>query len=259
MNTPAPTRREFTAGILGSLMTYTVLESAFAHRAFAAPVQPVTEHWAKRLNELSQDVKGTKISPVQWQDMTHELFNQVELNELLTLIDFQRVKQGFDYPDAGPKQVHVKFPEVEGLPTEYLYDRKVFGLKQGRAIMPHSHINMCTMHLIIEGELDLKHYDRIEDEGSHLIVRPTIDRKATVGTNSTISDQRDNIHWFKALTPIAHTFDIVVWNIDPENAIEGKLEWLDAEAAEKIGDGELRMAKMEYDDAVKKYGKEMHH
>ena len=254
-----PTRRQFSSAVLSSLMTYALLETVFEKRAFAAAVTPITDHWAKRLNELSNDMKGDKISQVQWQDRTTELFGQVDLDELLTFIDFEKVKKDFDYPDAGPKQVHVKFPDVEGLPTEYIYQRKVFGLKKGRAIMPHAHLNMCSMHLVIEGEFALKHYDRIADEGEHLIVAPTIDRVARVGSNSTISDQRDNIHWFRALTDVAHTFDIVVDTLNPQLDYDLKLEFLDASAAEKIDGDHLRMAKMSYDDAVKKYGKEIHH
>jgi hypothetical protein len=252
-------RRGFNYAVMKGLMTYAFLETVFEKHAFAEPVKPITDHWSKRLNELSLDMKGGKISQVQWQDMTSELFSHVELEELCRFIDFEKVKANFAYPEEGPRQVHVKFPEVEGLPTEIIYQRKVFGLKKGRAIIPHSHINMCSMHMIIQGEFDLKHYDIIHDEGSHLVVRPTIDRIARVGSNSTISEQRDNIHWFRALTDIAHTFDIVVDSLHPELDFSLKLEFLDPLAAEKAGDSALRMAKIPYEEAMRKYGREIHH
>ena len=59
---------------------------------------------------------------------------------------------------------------------------------------------MATSFLVLKGKFEGKHYDRVEDTDSHMIIRPTIDREFGVGECSTISEHKDNVHWFKATT-----------------------------------------------------------
>ena len=64
--------------------------------------------------------------------------------------------------------------------------------------MPHGHDNMCTGFIILRGDFIGKHYDRVEDNKDHYLIKPTIDRTFKPGECSTISDHKDNVHWFKA-------------------------------------------------------------
>ena len=69
---------------------------------------------------------------------------------------------------------------------------------------------MATAFLILKGTFRGRHFDRLEDDGQHMIIRPTIDRGFAVGEHSTVSDYKDNIHWFTATSEPAFIFNIHV-------------------------------------------------
>ena len=60
-------------------------------------------------------------------------------------------------------------------------------MKKGRSIVPHGHDNMCTGFIVLRGDFAGKHYDRVEDNEDHYLIKPTIDRTFKPGECSTIS------------------------------------------------------------------------
>ncbi len=216
---------------------------------------PITDHWAKRLHEYCQDLDKEYISPGEWQDHVEQLFAHIELNELLKFIEFEKLIQGFEYPDLGVNTKAVRFPKLDGLPENTLFYKKIFGLKKGRSIIPHGHSNMASAHLVLKGDFSLKHYDKIQQEENHLIVKPTISKQIHPGSCSTISDERDNIHWFIADSETAFTFDVIMLNL---NQAAYDIQNLDMLEAELIGEGLMRTPILNVETALKKYGK-IHH
>ncbi len=95
------TRREFSQQALGSLLTYSLLETLFAHDAFASEVRPKTVEWLAGVNALGQDVQGQKLPQVEWQQQVEKLFSRVNLPDLLQLIDFDRLTKGIKLVDRG--------------------------------------------------------------------------------------------------------------------------------------------------------------
>lgn len=251
----AQNRREFSKQILGAALNYFLLESLFNSQAFAKPVAPIANHWAKQLSEICNDLKQEKVSPILWQSQVEKLFNHIELPELLKFIDFNALTRNFDYPDLGVNTKIINFPELEGLPEKTVFLKKIFGMKKGRAIIPHGHSNMSSAHLVLKGEFTLKHYDKVAEEANHLLIKPTIEKTAGVGSNSSISDEKNNIHWFIANTEAAFTFDVIMLDLG------GKaydIHNIDIAAGEKTGNGLIRAPKMDVDTALKKYGKQHH-
>ena len=55
------TRRSFNRKLLGSLMTYGLIETVFSRGLFADAVKPVVQKWLMDLNDLSKDLKDQKI------------------------------------------------------------------------------------------------------------------------------------------------------------------------------------------------------
>ena len=126
-------------------------------------------------------------------------------------------------------------------------------LKKGRSIVPHGHDNMCTGFVVLRGEFEGKHYDRIEDKGDHYLIKPTIDRLFKPGECSTISDHKDNVHWFKAVSETAFVFNIHVngYNMDSKKA--SRRVYLDPEGEK--GEGGLIVAKkISSTECHKKFG-----
>ena len=211
-------RRSMCKGTLGSMLTFTLLESLFQHDAFGDEVKPLINKWVSDLDALGRDVKGQNISQILWQQKVEELFARVELNELLRLVDFDKLTKDIKIPDQGAKSLGFRFPEVEGIPKQLVFGKQIFALKKGRSVVPHGHNNMATAFLIVQGDLHGRHYDRVEDEKQHIIIRPTIDRSFKPGEYSTVSDYKDNIHWFKANSEVAYIFNIHVNDTRPNSS-----------------------------------------
>lgn len=249
-------RRELLKSLAGSVASYALFRTLFTRDAFAAEIRPVTSAWLKGLHEMSLDLKTGKITPGQWQVKIDELFDRVEVGELIAAIDFDRLTQGFEYPDLGVNTKWVKFPELEGLPKDLAFYSKIFGMKRDRAIIPHGHHNMVSCHYVLQGELRLRHYDKIEDDGTHMVIQPVVDQAARVGSHSSISDEKNNIHWLTATTETAFTYDVLIVDL---NGQKWDVDNIDPHGAEKIAGGRLRVRKLGVDEALQKYGKEAHH
>lgn len=249
-------RREFTKGILATVTSFALMDSLFAFDAFASPVKPIADHWALSLQEYCSDLKKQSISPIEWQERVESLFDRIELEELLKFIDFKNLQKGFQYPDLGVATRPVKFPRLSGLPERTAFVKKIFGMKKGRSIIPHGHSNMASAHLILKGDLHLRHYEKIREEENHLVVKPSIDRIISVGDHSSISDEQDNVHWFIAQSEAAFTFDVIMLDLDGEHY---DIHNLDIKEKVDLSNGMLRVPILDVETALKKYGKEMHH
>ncbi len=245
-------RRQFGQISLGSLLTYTLLETIFTRELLSAEGKAVAQKWLKDLEQLGQDVKGQKLKQTEWQTKVEELYATVDLPDLLTFMKFDELAAGAKFAKQGEQSLRPTFPEVEGLPKQLVFGHQIFALKKDRSVVPHGHNNMATAFLILKGDFHGKHYDRLEDEADALIIKPTIDRAFTTGEYSTVSDMKDNIHWFKATSETAFIYNIHVMNVDPSKAGAGRV-YIDPEG-ESLSDGRIRAKKVSAIDVLRKYG-----
>lgn len=248
-------RREFTKGILATVTSFALMDSLFAFNAIGKDIKPITDHWAIKLNEYCSDLKTNSISTIQWQKQIEELYAKVELQDILKFIDFDNLIKGFEYPDLGVSTKPVKFPKLDGLPDRTVFVKKIFGMKRNRAIIPHGHSNMASAHLILNGEMHLRHYEKIQRDGQNLIIKPSIDRIAKVGESSSISDEKDNVHWFVANTETAFTFDVIMLDLNNKSY---DIHNLDIYESEDLKNGMLKVPILDVQTALKKYGKQHH-
>lgn len=245
-------RRDFGKQALGSLLTYSLLETVFSSGAFSAEIAPIAAKWLAEINSMSHDLKGEKLTQTDWQDKVEQLFQHVNLAEFLSFIDFEKMTKDLQFKDLGERSLKATFPKVEGLPTELVFGHQLFALGKGRSVVPHGHENMATSFLVLQGEFEGKHYDRLEDHKDHMIIKPTIDRKFVAGEYSSISDHRDNVHWFKATNNPGYIFNIHVLNVDPKINHSGRV-YIDP-FGEKLADGKIKADKIRAADAFKKFG-----
>ena len=246
------TRRDFGQHTLGALLTYSLLETLFSRDAFSAEVKTLTARWMKDLNDLCQDVKGQKLQQTDWQTKVDELLAQVDLADALKFIDFDKLTADLKFKGQGELSLRAKFPQVEGLPTSFVFGHQVFALAQDRSVVPHGHNNMATAFLILKGTFRGRHYDRLEDEGQHFIIQPTVDRTFAAGEHSTVSDFKDNIHWFTATSERAFIFNIHVLGVDPAKKNTGRV-YLDPNG-EKLSGNRIRARRVSSSEVYKLYG-----
>ena len=245
-------RRGFGKQVLGSLLTYSMLETVLSTNALADAVKPIAAKWLADVNQISVDLKGEKLKQVQWQAQVEQLFAQVDVAEFLSFVDFEQLIKTVQFRERGEKSFRATFPKVEGLPTDLVFGHQMFALRKNRSVVPHGHNNMATSFLILQGEFEGKHYDRLEELEKHLIIKPTIDRKFVRGQYSTGSDHKDNVHWFKATSETAFIFNIHVLNIDPQVKRSGRV-YLDPDG-EALSGGRIKAEKLKSADAFRRYG-----
>lgn len=248
------TRRSFNRKLLGTLAAYGLIETLFRHDAFAAAVKPAVAQWLRDLNNLSRDLKvGHKLKDTEFQAKMEELYRHVNLPELLQLLDLEKIARMTRLPDNGPASVGIDLRKVEGLPEQLSFGKQIFCLKKGRSVVPHGHNNMCTGFIVLRGTFAGKHYDRVADEPGHYLIRPTIDRPFGPGEFSTISDHRDNVHWFKATSDTGFIFNVHVIGYDPAIDLPAGRVYLDPDG-EKVQGGLIRAKRMTSSECHKKYG-----
>ena len=97
------TRRNFTQQTLGSLVTFSLLETLCRHDLFADEIKPITVKWLASVNELGFEVKDQKIEQVDWQKKIEELFVKVELADVLKYVDFERLTKDLKFVDNGAR------------------------------------------------------------------------------------------------------------------------------------------------------------
>ncbi|MEX0979101.1 MAG: hypothetical protein WDZ48_09630 [Pirellulales bacterium] len=246
-------RRTFNAQALGSLLTFSLLETLCRYDLFADEIRPNAIRWLADVNQLGADLKGQKLEQLAWQKKVEELLPQVDMTALLELIDFERLTSKISFAERGERSLRLSFPKVEGVPTELSFGKQIFALKEGRSVVPHGHNNMATAFLILKGDLRGRHYDRVQDEPGYMIIKPTIDRKFTPGECSTVSDYKDNVHWFQALTEQAFIFNLHVMGVKPGTTLPTGRVYVDPHG-ESIDGGLTRARRIGFKEANQLYG-----
>ena len=104
-----------------------------------------------------------------------------------------------------------------------------------------------------EGNFRGRHYDRVEDHSDHYVIRPTIDRAFKPGEFSTISDHKDNVHWFTAESETGFIFNVHVVETNPENTKRPGRVYVDP-MGEKLAGGLIKAPKISYGKVNQLYG-----
>ena len=188
-------RREFHAKLISSAITFGLVELLWSRDLFAEPVKPTIDKWMVELAEMSKDLKGKKLTDLEFQTKMEDLYKRVDLKALSSLIKLDEVEKTKKLPDNGAGNYGFDLSKVEGLPANLMFGKQIFACKKGKSIVPHGHSNMCTGFIVLKGKWHGKHYDRLETHADHYIIKPTIDREFEPGDLSTISDHKDKSRW----------------------------------------------------------------
>jgi hypothetical protein len=244
-------RREFHGRLLGSALTFGLLEMLWGNDLFAADVKPDIGKWFRDLNALGRDLKGRKLKDVEFQSKMEELYKKVDLPALLQFVQLDKIAER-EPPDNGAFSAGFDLGKVEGL-GQLTFGKQIFCVKKGRAVVPHGHENMCTGFIVLRGAFRGRHYDRLESNADHYIIKPTIDQEFKEGGVSTISDHKDNVHWFTCQSDTGFIFNAHFIGYDSTITTPSGRLYLDPEG-EKLQGGLIKAKKMTSAECHKKYG-----
>lgn len=247
-------RRNFTHSMLGSLLTFSLVKSLDKVDVLANPRRPILRKWLIEMEHVTQQLRRGEVKTIQWQRQIESLLSRVELNDLLSAVNYDRLAKIAVFPEDHESVEDVDFTHHVGLPAELSFAPYFYAMKKGTAIVPHGHRNMASMHMMLKGQAHGWQFERVYDEPRYLTIKPTVDKTLEIGAVTTISDQRDNIHWFKALSEPVFMFNIGVFGINPSASFSGR-DYVDPLGGEKVGDGLIRARRIRMKEAYKLYGK----
>jgi len=244
----------FVSQKLHSLLTFSLVKTLSGGDLLAESMIPITERWLGEVEEISRGMKNQQVKQSEWQQKMDEIFARVDLADLLRAIDFDRLSKRIKFLDNREAVKAINLPKMTGATEKWAYTTSLRGLKRGQAVVPHCHRNLTSMHMPISGKLHARHYDRVADEPKHLIIQPTLDRILRLGEAATTSDDKDNVHWFKAMSDEVFAFNLRVISINPCLGFTGRQFYLDPDRGQKVKDDLIRVRQIGQKEAYKLYG-----
>lgn len=205
-------RRDILAAF-GAFSTYAFVREA---RATAAAIDSrlSAKRWIDRQDELARSLASGAISGGAWHDAVNDLARSVDIGQLLA--EIRMGKSG----DAGPPFMrdpvkrNIHFIDETGAPRRLAYAAATFSFGPDNVITPHAHKHMASAHMVVEGRVRIRTFDRVGDVDGGILIRPTGDQIGEPGTAAAMTTAKDNIHWFVAASPRAMTFDVIVDGLD---------------------------------------------
>jgi hypothetical protein len=224
-----------------------------ARRALAEPLRGAVVPGLHAMNELARQLRHGDLRPTDWQDEMARLVAGLPVAEAVQALDLDRLAATLELPDDRALVRELSFPELDLSLREAGLRPRLFALGPGRAIVPHGHHDMVSMHWVLHGAMHGRHFDRLEQTRDHVVMRPTLDRVLRPGAATSISDDRDNIHWFVAVDGPALALDVIVSHLHAEGP-HGRF-YVDPRAAQALGDGRLRAPILSPANARRRYGR----
>lgn len=244
-------RRSLLAGT-GALTAWALLEAVGGTRALAALPSANARGWLAEQEAIAQALRAGQLRPAAWQMAVERLGAGVDRTELLAQTDFARLRAGFDFKDGQPSKRFVSFPADAGIP-KLSYGLAFFGFRKGQVVTPHGHRNMVSAHMAVAGAFRARTFDRLRDEDAALILRPATDLRMQVGDSSTMSSERQNIHWFVAEADESATLDVIIDNLDPGAPDRYVIDLVDPAGGQRLGDGTIRAPLIDWAQSLARY------
>lgn len=235
-----------------SIMLASLAVLLWRKKALAGPLQHDLVKWINDVNSMALDLKNEQLSALEGQRALEGFYESIDFVDLMRFIDFDRLAAATEFPPRGEKPQRIAFPLIDGMPSEFYFHADSVGLKRGRSIPPHGHNNQVTSFLVLQGEFHGRNFEG-HDDGHDVILTPTIDAVFRPGGHSSISDQKDNAHWFTAVSETAFLFDLAIINLHTQPSAGNGRVYLDLRGGD-LGDGRICAKRTDGDTCYAIYG-----
>lgn len=243
-------RRDFCLSSLSGFAVYALL--AEARGAVPQDTRISARGWVLRQDELARSLAKGTISQVQWHDGVNALAREVDVSALAA--ELRRAELRYAGAPFGhdPQKRFVSLRDENGAPIRVAYGAALFSFNKDSVITPHAHKHMASAHMVIEGKVRIRTFDRVADEDDAILIRPVGDEVAEPGHAAAMTTAKDNIHWFASRSDKAMTFDVIVEGLDP-GAERYVIQPLDPLGGEHLADDTIRAPLLSFEDSVKRY------
>ena len=77
------------------------IENIWSRGLFAESVKPTIEKWLKGLSTMTEDLRGRKLTDLEFQKKMEELYAKVNLEALVGLVKLDEIEKTKKLPDSG--------------------------------------------------------------------------------------------------------------------------------------------------------------
>jgi len=242
-------RRGFLIDAARTMLAYSLVELCRPGGALAAS-DTAFERWVARVQGLSSDLSDGRATTHAWRRRMPRFTRRVPLDALRRAVDLDAaVPRLRTLVDPEPQERR-SLPLPSGL--EHVNFTAILSyVREGFAVVPHGHHNMVSMHLVLDGALHLRQYDRVREEPGSLVIRPVADRVCRPGETTAISADRGNVHWFQGLTD-SYALIVAAYDLDP-GAGAARRDYVDPVGGEVLSDRSIRAPILTVDEARQRY------
>ncbi|MBX7197717.1 MAG: hypothetical protein K1X94_37065 [Sandaracinaceae bacterium] len=194
------TRRGLCRGSVAGAILLATGRAASARadvRAPSAELPPAVSGLLREALGLGRALRRGDLTQHAWQERMSTLLASIPAPTIAAALDLPALRARAPRVRRGAAIVTLPFPETLG--GDEGAAMRVFFFEGGRTDPPHVHFNSVTTHLVLEGRFRVQHWDRVREEASGFVLRPTHDRELVAGESSSISEERDNGHWHACL------------------------------------------------------------
>lgn len=241
-------RRAMIASLLTAFPAVAMVREA---RAFAR-TGTTLKRWSELQRDLADALMKDRISGPQWAAGVRALAAEIDVAEVHRGLARAQVSKPVPNPLNDPPKRIVRFLDGQGKLRRLGYGAALFEFAPHNVITPHGHRHMASAHMIVKGKFRVRNFNRLGEDETRLLVRPSRDEVMELGSVSTMCDEEDNVHWFVPQGGPATTFDVIISGLD-----EGKPPYriiaIDPLNAQPAGKGRLFMPKIDFAEASKRY------
>ena len=244
-------RRALLGAPLAAFTVYALLVEASASAA-VTDRRLRAKRRIDRQEQLAQSLTLGEISALNWHDEVNRIASEVDVEELMSEVRHGRVETVGKPFMRDPVKRSVAFVDSSGAPRKLIYAAALFSFDPTNVITPHAHKHMASAHMVVEGKVRIRTFDRVADEENAIVIRPTGDHIATVGSAAAMTTAKDNVHWFVAASPNATTFDVIVDSLDAgqESYV---IQPLDPLGGRMRADGAIVAPVLSFDESMRRY------
>ena len=244
-------RRAAIASTLFSSAGYLLLREV---RALAAdlPARLGAKRWIARQDELARGLASGAVSQREWHNAVGTLATELDVAQLVAEIGRSKLRQAGAPFGHDPVKRFVAFVDGDGKPLRLSYGAALFSFGRDSVITPHAHKHMASAHMVVDGKVRIRTFDRVSDEEGWIVVRPTADKIATAGEAAAMTSATDNVHWFAPRSEKAMTFDVIIDSLDPGEP-SYVIQPLDILAGQQRHDGTIRAQILTFEESSRRY------
>jgi hypothetical protein len=245
-----PDRRHAVLGPLALFAAYALVREA---RAFAPTDRRLSAtRWIARQDEMARALARGEMTPLAWGSEVRRLAHDLDVAQLRAEIGRGRQTPAGAPFMRDPVKRNIRFVDEQGEPRRVAYGAATFSFTPANVITPHAHRHMASAHMVIEGRVRIRTFDRVRDEADALVIRPSGDRVAGVGEAAAMTSAKDNIHWFAPGSERAETFDVIVSDLDPGQP-SYLIQPVDPLGGKRLEDGTIRARLLSFEESMRRY------